>query len=428
MKVARKDTSPTKLSLTITAGAEDLAPIKHHVLRHFAGNVKVPGFRAGHAPANMVEKYANQQALLDEFMEHALNDLYGKAIDAEKIRPAGQPKVSVKKFVPYTTLEFEAEIEVIGQIKLANYRDLKRTVPKATVSAKDVEGVLRTLQQRSAQRKETTKPAKDGDELLIDFAGTDAKGQVLPNTEGKDYPLVLGSGSFIPGFEENLLGAKKGEAKEFQVTFPDDYQAADMRGKKVTFKVGVKKVSELINSKLDDEFAKAVGPFKNLAELKADIKKQLQLDGENEAKTQFQNQLVAEIANKSEVDVPDSLVQDQLLRMEEDEKRNLVYQGKTWQEHLKEENLTEQGHRDRHRDQAYQRVKGGLVLSEIAEREDIQVSQKEIDERITLLKGQYNDPAMQAELDKSESRREIAGRLMTEKTVAKIVAYATKKK
>ncbi len=427
MKVTRKDTSPTKLRLTITAGTEDLAPIKHHVLRHFAPNVKVPGFRAGHAPAAMVEKYANQQALLDEFIEHALNDLYGKAIEAEKLRSAAQPKVSVKKFVPYTMLEFDAELEVIGQVKVANYQALKRTVPGVSVTARDVQGVLSTLQQRSGQRQMVKRPAKDGDELIIDFAGYDTKGKELPNTEGKDYPLVLGSASFIPGFEDNLIGAKTGEEKEFKVTFPADYQAVEMRGQKVTFKVKVKKVSELISKKINDEFAKTVGPFKNLAELKADIRKQLLIDGQNEAKNNFQNELIADIANKSVVDVPEVLVEDQLIRMEEDEKRNLVYQGKTWQEHLKEENLTEQGHRDRHRDQAYQRVKGGLVLSEIAEREKIEVSQKEVDERITMLKGQYSDPAMQAELDKPEGRREVAGRLMTEKTVARIVELATKK-
>ncbi len=404
-----------------------MKPIHRHTLSHFARTVKVPGFRAGHAPATMVEKHVNQQAFLDEFMEHALNELYGKTIDAEKLRTAVPPNVSLKKFVPYTNLEFEAEVEIIGEIKIANYKALKRQVPKASVTAKDVEDVLKSLQQRSAERREVKSAAKPGDEVVIDFAGTDKAGKPVVNANGRDYPLVIGSGSFIPGFEDNLIGLKAGEQKEFSLTFPSDYGVADMQGQKISFETTVKKVSELVSQKIDDKFASSVGPFKNLAQLKEDIKKQLLAERQQQTERDFQNQLIADLANKSNIEVPDGLVDSQVISMEDEEKRNLAFKGVTWQEHLKEEGITEEEHRARHRDQAFQRVKGGLMLSEIAERENIEVTPAELDDRIKELKSQYSDPTMQQQLNSPDGRRDIAGRIMTEKTVAKIVEYATKK-
>lgn len=427
MRISKKVDSPTKLTLTITADVDDLKPVHAHTLRHFTKSVKVPGFRAGHAPAAMVEKHVNQQVFLDEFMEHALNDLYGKTIDAEKLRTAGPPNVNLKKFVPYTELEFEAEVEIIGEVKIANYKALKRQIPKTVVTAKDIEDVLKTLQDRSAERREVKVAVRPGDEVIIDFAGHDAGGKPVVNANGKDYPLVIGSSSFIPGFEENLVGMKTGDKKEFSLSFPADYAVADMQGQKISFKTTVKKVSELVSQNIDDKFAATVGPFATLSDLKDDIKKQLLAERQQQAERDFQNQLIADLANKSNIDVPDGLVDSQVLSMEEDEKKNLAFKGVTWQEHLKDEGITDKEHRDRHRDQAFQRVKGGLMLSEIAERENIEVSPAELDARIMLLKSQYGDSEMQAQLSSPEGRRDIAGRIMTEKTVATLVEYATNK-
>jgi trigger factor len=427
MRISKEVKSPTKLKLVISADSDDLAPIKHHVLSHFAKSVKVPGFRAGHAPANMIEKHVNQQALLDEFMEHAVNDLYNKAIDAEKVRPAGQPNITLKKFVPYTTLDFDAELEAIAEIKLAKYKTIKLDKPKVSVTAKDVSDIIKTLQTRMAERVGTSQPAKSGDELIIDFEGFDKSGKPVNGADGKEYPLMLGSDTFIPGFESKLIGVKGGESKEFDITFPADYSVVGLQKKVVTFKVNVKKVSQLKEPKVDDKFASEVGPFKNLAELKADIKKQITIERQNEADRKFENELVGLISEGSTIEIPDSLIEQQVLRMEEDEKANLLQRGQTWQEHLDQEGINEQQHRDRHRPDAVARVKGALVLSEIAELEDVEVTPEELEIRMQLLKGQYQDPQMQAELDKPENRREIAGRLMNEKTLAKLVNYATSK-
>jgi len=425
MRVTREDKSPTKVLLKVEADGADLEPIRKHVLSHFK-NVKVPGFRAGKAPAGMIEQSINQQQLLDEFMEHALNELYRRAVDMENLKPITTDNVQLKKFVPYTQLEFEAETEIIGSIKLPNYRAIKVAKKTTEVTAKDVNDVVKSLQQRLAERQSVERPAKDGDELIIDFKGVDDEKKPVAGAEGKDYPLILGSKTFIPGFEENLVGVKPGASREFEVTFPKDYGVAALQSKKVTFSVDVKSISELQEPKADDSMAAKAGPFSTLAELKADIKKQLKSEKETQAKTDQQNTLMAKIAEKTQVEVPQKLVQDEIARMEDQEKQNLAYRGQTWQEHLEAEGITEGEHRERNYPEATQRVKIGLILSEIAEMEGLTVTPEELELRLQILRGQYQDPQMQAELNKPENIRDIEARLLTEKTLDKLTSYASK--
>jgi trigger factor len=425
MHVTREQKKPTESHLIITATAEDLIPIKQHVLGHFKKSVKVQGFRPGKAPLSLIEKNVDQRAFADEFLEHALNDIYRKAIEQEKIRPVATPNVELKKFVPYTDLEFHANVETIGDIKLANYKTIKLAKKPVTITAKDVNDVIANLQKRMAERSEVKRAAKLGDEVVLDFTGSDEDGKPINGADGKDYPLLLGSKSFIPGFEDEVTGLKTGEDKEFNITFPKDYGVATLQNKKVTFKVTAKKVQELKEPKLDDDFAKKAGPFKNMSELKADIKTQLKAEREREANTQYENELIQQIVQKSSVDIPEVLITEQAERLEDEEKRNLVYRGQTWQEHLDAEGVTEEEHRNRHKPEAELRVKAGLVLSEIANNEQLSVEPEELQLRIQMLKGQYKDDNMQAELDKPENQQDIAAQLLTEKTIAKLREYST---
>lgn len=426
MRVQKEQLSPTQLKLTIVADQLQLETVKQHVIDHLKPNVKVPGFRAGKAPANLIEKQLDQTVLQSEFMEHAINDLYVEVIKQEKLRPVAEPKVTISKFVPFNTLEFIVEVDVVGDIKLANYKAIKLAAKPVEVTAKDVNEVISNLQQRAAAKADVDRAAKLGDEVTIDFKGSDAKTkQPIEGTDGQDYPLLLGSKSFIPGFEEELVGLKAGDDKTFKITFPADYGAKALQKRVVTFEVTVKKVQELKELKLDDAFASSVGPFKTIAELKADIKKQLTVERQREAQTSFDNELLDKIASKSTIEVPAALIEQEIDRMEEDEKRNIAYRGQTWQEHLDSEGLTTEAHREQKREVAEQRIKAGLVLGEVAEREQIVVTPEELEIRVQLLKGQYTDPAMQAELDKPENRRDLNARLMTEKTLDCLRSYTT---
>lgn len=426
MQIKRTNKSETEVVLHVTVDEAFLASAKNYVLKSLAKEAKIPGFRAGNAPLTVVEKHVDSSRLQTEFLEKAINSLYVELVRAEKLRPVKDPQISIKKFVPFDQLEVEFEIESVGPLKLADYKSIKKTKPSVKVEAKDIDEVVKSLRKRLAERKEMDRPAKDGDEVTLDFKGVDKKGTAVNGAEGKDYPLLLGSNTFIPGFEPNLVGLKSGQEKTFSVKFPKNYNVVTLQGKDVTFSVKVHKVAELDDPAPGDAFAAKAGPFKTYAELKADIKKQLKLERQREADQIYQNELLQEIANKSTVAIPKSLVDAQIERGEQEEKQNLAYRGKTWEEHLKDEGVTAEEHKERNRHSAEQAVKISIVLSEIAEAEKISITPEELEIRLQLLKGQYQDPAMLAELDKPEARDEIASRLLTEKTIERLVGLATR--
>jgi len=429
MQVTTDFIEDTKAKLAISGEPNELKLIKEHVLKELgAKGGNIPGFRKGKVPLAVLEKNLDPSLVQSEFLEHAVNDLYLKAIDVERLRTVAQPNVEVKKFVPFETLEFTAEVEVIGEVKLPDYTKIKVEKKKVGVAAKDVDEVLKQLQARDAERKEVKRAAKDGDQVLIDFRGVDTKTkEPISGADGKEYPLTLGSKSFIPGFEEELIGMKAGDEKTFDISFPKDYGVKALQNKKVTFTVKVHKVEELVDTKLDDAFAAKIGPFKTLDDLKADIKKQLTTERENEAEREFENTLIEEIAKKTKVAIPKVVVDDQIERMEREEKQNLMYRGQTWEEHLKEDGVTAEEHREKNREGAELRVKAGIILAEIAEKEGLTVTSDELTTQLGLLKQQYPDEAMRAELDKPENRRDIMSRILTQKTMLKLKEYQTAK-
>ena len=428
MQVTTKNLSPTKLELSITADQALLDATKAHVLGDLAKEVNLAGFRKGHAPAAMVEKNVDPATLQSRFLDHAVNDLYVQVMGEQKLRPVAQPEVNVTKFVPFTTLEFTAAVEVVGKITLPDYQKIKMSKTVEATTDKAVTAVIDDLRRRDATKKEVKRAAKDGDEVTINFSGVDAKTkEVIDGATGSDFPLVLGSNTFIPGFEPELVGLKTGEEKTFDVTFPENYGSVELQNKAVSFTVTVTLVNEFELAELDDAFAASVGPFKTVAELKADVKKQLVAEQDQQAQRKLENDLLAEIAEKAKADIPTVLIDEEIDRMELEEKRNLIYRGQTWNEHLESEGKTDEQHREGLRESAEARVKTGLVLGEIAEVEKLNVTDAELDAHITELKKQYTDKQMQAELSKPENRRELMSRLLTEKTIAKLVSYATSK-
>src|SRR5579859_4839314 len=192
MRITRTN-SGTQVQLVINSDAKELEHLKKHVLGHFRSSVKIPGFREGTAPASIIEKNVDQQALADEVINHAVNEFYRKAVEVEKIRPVGQPKITIKKFVPYTELEFDVEVDKLGPINLPDYKKIKVSKKSVKVLAKDIDEVLQTLRQRAAERKEVTRPAQMGDELVIDFDGYDKNGKAVAGASAKNQPIIWGS-------------------------------------------------------------------------------------------------------------------------------------------------------------------------------------------------------------------------------------------
>lgn len=428
MQIQRQDSSRTHCLLTIKAKSNELDQIKHKVLKELGASLKVAGFRTGKAPLHLVEKNLDQNNYQSRFLDEALNLLYTQAVSQESIKVIGNPNISLTKFVPFTTLEFQADVDILGKIKLSDYKSIKKTKVVAKVNNTDINEVLVSLSDKNATRQSVDRPSKLGDEVVIDFSGVDFKKQAIKGADGKDYPLILGSDNFIPGFEKNLVGLKKEAKKEFNLTFPKDYGVKALAGEKVTFKVEVKQVNLLDKPKLDDKFAEKVGQFKNLDDLKADIKKQLLLEKQKQENAKFESELINQIVTKSELDLPKSLVDEQIERLKTEVRQSLIYRGQTWQEMLDSLKLKEDEYvKTQLLPEAKTRVKTGLILAEISNVEKIQVTTEELDAQMQLLKDQYQDQQMQAELNKPEARQEIASRLITQKTIAKLVSLVTKK-
>ncbi len=418
MKLHIDRESDTIAKLTIAADKEELAKVKNKVLKKLAPRVKLAGFRDGKAPIEMIEKNVDQQLFQTEFIDEAINVLYIAALKEERLRPVGQPKVEITKFVPFTALEVKLEIPVVGKIKLADYKKLTIKRPEVKVEKNQVDDVLKNLQLRAAEKKEVKRAAKNGDETWIDFSGVDTKGKAVAGADGKDYPLALGSGTFIPGFEENLVGMKAGDSKDFTVTFPKDYGAKALQNAKVTFTVKVNKVTEVIEPKLDDAFAATVGPFKTLAELKTDIKKQLEHEAKHKAERDYEAEIINHITEKTKVEIPEELVKEQIELVSNEVRQNVIQRGMTFQEYLDQMGKTEEEYiKSDVTPEANRRIKAGLVLNEIADIEGIDVTPEELEVRIQQLKTQYQDKQMQEQLELPDSRREINARLRSEKVI-----------
>lgn len=416
LNIERKE--ETLALIEISASEEELAKIKTKVLKKLQPQTKVAGFRDGKVPLEVVEKNIDGARLQSEFIDEAINTLYIAALREDRVRPVGQPKVEIKKFVPFTVLDVQLELPVVGEVKLPNYKKLTAKKPEIKIEAKQVNEVLENLSARAAEKVEVKRAAKNGDEAVIDFKGVDTKGEAISGADGKDYPLALGSGTFIPGFEENVVGMKPDEEKEFKVTFPKDYGAKALQNAKVTFTVTLKKLNEVKKAKIDDELAKSVGPFETLADLKKDIKKQLEQDAQHKAERDWEAALIEEITSKTKVTIPESLVTEQEDMVINEVRQNTVQRGITYQEYLKQLGVTEEEYRKTEvNKEAERRIKAGLVLSEIADIEGIDVTPEELEARIQQMKGQYPDKQMQAQLDQPENRREINARLRSEKVI-----------
>lgn len=428
MKTTVKNLSETKVILTISVSPEELKTAEQVALTKLAKDVKVPGFRKGKVPASVVAKNVDPTLLQQQTLEDALSKAVADAFMGEELQPLDRPEVEVKKFVPGKELEFTAETEIVPAVKLGDYKKLKAKPEVANVEASEVEDVISRIRESFAEKKEVTRAAKDGDEVVIDFVGK--KDDVaFDGGTAADYTLQLGSGQFIPGFEEGVVGHKAGDNFDLKLKFPKDYHAKDLQGANVVFTVTLKSVNEKVLPEVNDEFAAKSGPFTTPEELRADIKRELIAQKEREATEKLKDALVKELVEKSTVPAPEILVKDQERSIEQDFVQNLTYRGISLDSYLemnsfatKEEWLDKEVHAV-----AESRVKAGLVLAELSKALAIDASRQELEEHINLYKQQYaNDKEALKQFEQPEVQRDIANRLLTEKTVNKLVELNSK--
>ncbi|MDN5274556.1 MAG: tig, Trigger factor [Candidatus Saccharibacteria bacterium] len=428
MKTIVKHLSDTKVELTISLDQKDLKAAEHVALSKLAKSVKVPGFRKGNVPASVAAKHVDPEMLAQQTLEDALSKAVAESYMNENIQALDRPAVEVKKYVPGQELEFTAEAEILPKVTLGDYKKLKVTTKKVAVAAKDIDEIIERMRAGFAEKKEVKRAAKNGDETTIDFIGK-KDGVAVDGGTGTDYDLTLGSDSFIPGFEEGIVGKKPGETFDLELTFPETYHVADLKGQRVVFTTTLKSLKEVVLPEINDELAAKAGPFKTVAELKEDIKRELTAQKEREAGENLKDDLVKQLVEISTVPVPDVLVKDQAESIERDMTQNLMYQGLTLDQYLENKGFeTKEKWLDTEvAEAAKKRVQAGLALAELSKAEKIEATNEELAAHVELYKKQYaNNPQMVAQFDQPEARRDVANRLLTEKTVTRLVELNTK--
>lgn len=423
MKTTVKKLSDTKVQLSVSLEPSELAAAEQVSLAKLARNIKVPGFRKGKVPASVAAKHVNPSALQEQILENAISKAVAEAFINEDIQALEHPNVEVKKFVPGAELEFTAEAVVVPPVKLGDYKNLKAKKAAAKVEASEVNEVIERIRQSYVKKTEAKRAAKNGDEVIIDFTGK-KDGTVFDGGSAKDFALKLGSGQFIPGFEEGVAGHKAGDEFDLELTFPKDYHTKEMAGQKVVFSVKLHKVNELELPKLDDEFAAKCGPFTEMKELKADIKRELAEQKKREAEEKLKDELVSELTELSKVALPELLIEDQLRSIKQDLMQNLAYRGLSFDSYLSSQKFKDEDdwQQKEARPTAKKRVKAGLVLAELSKVLKIEVSREELLEQISVFKQQYGkDAKTAAQFDNPEIHRDIANRMITDKTVDKLV-------
>lgn len=423
MKTTVTHESDTRVKVVVAADHAELAAAEQVALKRLAKTVKVNGFRTGHVPLEIVKKHADPNALAQETLDAALNRAVAEAFLNNDLQVLARPEVEIKKYVPGELLEFTAEADVLPEVKLGDYKKLKAKKAAVSVEKKEIDEVIQRIQKGLSEKKEVKRAAKIGDETVIDFVGK-KDGKAFQGGTGKDYPLVLGSNSFIPGFEDALVGLKAGDTKDVKLAFPKDYHAKDLAGQDVVFEVTVKKVNSVKLPALDDKFAAKAGPFTSMEDLRRDIKAEIAAQAERRAKDDLKDELVKQLVAKSTVSVPSVLRDDQIRSLEQDLRQNLMYRGRTLEQYFEEK-----GYADRDawvkaeaNDAADARIKAGLVLAQLSKELKIEATADELAAHINAYKQQYaNNPKMAKHFDKPEAQREVANRLITEKTIDKLV-------
>ena len=428
MKTSVKYLSDTKVAVNVTLGVSELKDAELAALNELGKDIKVPGFRKGKVPVSVVSKNVNPNVLAQKTLESALSKAVADAFISEKLQALDRPEVEVKKFVPGSELEFTAESEVMPKIKIGDYKNLKSTAKKVSVTKKDISEITDRLKKGFASKKTVQRPAKLTDEVNIDFEGK-KDGIAFDGGKGEKYDLVLGSNSFIPGFEDGIIGKKTGETFDLKLTFPEDYHADNLKGAEVVFTTTINEIKEVVEPELNDELAAKAGPFKTVEELEDDIKREITKQKETEATEKLKDDLVAELVEKSTVPVPDVLLKDQMKLIEQDTNRNLMYRGMSIDDYIKSLKYKDKNDwlENEVRPIAEKRVKAGLLLAELSKAEKIEATENELLEKINQLGKQYPSEDMRKHLKTPEVQRDVANRILTEKTVDRLVSLNSKK-
>lgn len=375
------------VKVTIEISAEEFDTAVEAVYRRNKSQIMVPGFRKGKAPRKLIEKMYGANV----FYEDAVNDICPKAVEdaveAEDLAIVGYPQMKVESYGPEGVIVV-ADIAVKPEIVVENYKGIVAPYRDVEVTEKDVDIALTPYINRAKTTVEVEREAANGDTVTIDFDGY-KDGKPFEGGKAENYELTLGSHSFIPGFEEQLVGMKAGDEKEINVTFPKDYGQAELKGAEATFKIKVHTVKETKEPELDDEFAKDVSEFDTLEALRAHLREECQKDKEEFAKKEFQQNVLDKLVEETEIDLPPAMIDYERDRMLEEHNSRFVGSGMSLEQYIGMTGATVEQFLDALREDAIKNIKSGLILDAVAKQENVEVTEEDVDKYAEKLGESY---------------------------------------
>ena len=407
----------TSVEFDVEFSSADFEPARLKALARLANKVKIPGFRNGKAPANVVEQHVDPNELAMQTLDIMVREAIPKIYTEAGVQSISAPSVDINKFVPGEMAELKIKSDIMPEVKLADYKNLKAKYEEKKIEAKDVDDVLARIAENYAESKAVKRAAKLTDEVIIDFVGK--KDDVaFEGGSAKDFKLKLGSGQFIPGFEDGIVGHEPGDKFDLKLKFPKEYHSKELAGASVVFEVLLKQVNEMTVPKIDDDLAKKTEAFPTLKELKADIKKNLEAQAKQRAEEAYQDSLLNELVKGSKTEAPEALVEEQAAHIKEDLLRNLKARGSSIEDYLAQTKQTEEEWNKNITENATNRVIGHIVLAKLADELKIKISDEDVAKQIAELQAMYGkNPEALKELQSEEAAASIRNRMRIEKTM-----------
>ncbi|MCM1087282.1 MAG: trigger factor [Muribaculaceae bacterium] len=414
--------------LTIEAGADELDKAIDTAYQRQKGKISIPGFRKGKVPRKMIERMYGKEVFYEDAANILIPDAYEKALDECEEEIVSSPQIEVTQIEAGKPFIFTAMVALKPEVKLGKYKGVKVDKADLEVTEDDINEVIERERESNARNISIEdRPVKDGDMTVLDFEGF-VDGVAFDGGKGENYPLTIGSGAFIPGFEEQLIGAEIGKEVEVNVTFPEDYQADELKGKAAVFKCTVKEIKEKELPDIDDEFASEVSEFDTLAEYKEDVKKNLTEKKEKEAKDAKEDAVIEAIVEAAEMDIPEPMIETQQRQMLEEFAQRISMQGIPMEQYFKLTGTSYQQMLEQVKPQAEKRIKARLVLEAIAAAEKMEVTDEEYQKEIETMAEVYQmDADKVKEMLGAKEEKDIRLDLVVRKATEFVVENAKEK-
>lgn len=427
MKIETTSQGKNEIELKIELTHEELWPFVERACQIISQEIQIPGFRPGKVPFNVLEKRVGAQKIYEEAAHQAIQKTYPEVIKEKKLKTIGLPKVEIIKLAPLNPFVYKARIAVLPSIQLGDYKKIKAKKREVKIEKDKVDKILEDLRKLQAKEIATSEPAQKGDKVEMDFNIYLDKVPIEGGI-GKKYPVIIGEGKLVPGFEENLIGLKRGEEKTFKLRFPKDYFQKNLQGKEVEIKVKIHEVYKIKLPQLSDEFARQISRFPTLEELKKQLEQNLLLEAQNKEQQRFELELLDKIIAKTDFgELPSLLIENEVQKMIEEFKEEIESKGGKFEDYLNSIKKSIDDLKQDFEKPAQRRIKAALVLREIAEKENIKVEKKEIDQEIqSILRLYPQNPEIQKQTQTPNFREYIATVLTHRKVFKLLEKFALK--